>query len=102
MKSYIDDNLYPVKVNVTDPTKDNFTQPLSISEFLEELEISKDDYYRALSISKDEHVQLHLKRQPNSCFVNNYFGSSAWQANMDIKTVFNEYKAVMCICKYFS
>ena len=25
VKSYIDDNLYPAKVNVIDPTKDNFT-----------------------------------------------------------------------------
>ena len=32
-----------------------------------------DDYYRALSISKDKDLELHLKRQPNSCFVNDYF-----------------------------
>ena len=36
------------KVNVIDPRKDNFTQPLSISAILDELEISKDDYHRAL------------------------------------------------------
>ena len=79
-----------------DPTKDNFTQPLSVKEILDELEISKDDYYRALSISKNEDLELHLKREPNSCFVNNYFdiGLKAWQANMDIQPVFNEYKAV--------
>ena len=29
VKNYIDDNLNPAKVNVIDPTKDNFTQPLS-------------------------------------------------------------------------
>ena len=34
---------YPAKVNVTDPTNDNFTQPLSNKEILDELEISKDD-----------------------------------------------------------
>ena len=56
-----------------DPTKENFTQPLSVKEILDELEISKDDYYRDLSISKDEYLELHLKREPNSCFVNNYF-----------------------------
>ena len=46
VNSYIDNN--PDKVNVIDPIKDNFTQPLSIKEVLDELEISKDDYYRAL------------------------------------------------------
>ena len=65
VKSYIDNN---AKVNVIDPTKDNFTQPLSVKEILDELEISKDDYYRALSISKDEDLELHLKKEPNSLF----------------------------------
>ena len=87
-----------------DPTKDNFTQPLSIKEILDELEISKENYYRALSVSKDEVLELRLKRGPNSCFVNNYFdfGFKAWQANMDIQPVFNEYKAVTYMCQYFS
>ena len=84
VKKYIDDNLNPAKVNVIDPTKDNFTQPLSKQEILDELEISKDDYYIALSVSKDHYLELHLKRQPNSCFVNNYFDVDlkAWQTNM--------------------
>ena len=45
-----------------------------------------------------------MKRQPNSCFVNNYFdvGLKAWQTNMDIRLVFNEYKAVTYMCQYFS
>ena len=33
-------------------------------------------YYRALSIAKDEDLELHLKRQPNSSIVNNYFDVS--------------------------
>ena len=88
---------------MTDPTKDNFTQPLSVKEILDELEIPKDDYYRALSISKREDLELHLKREPNSCF-NNYFGVGfkAWQANMDIQPVFDEYKTVAYMCQYFS
>ena len=53
-KSYIDSNLSPVRVNVIDLTKYNFTQPLSVKKVLDELEISKDDYYRDLSISKAE------------------------------------------------
>ena len=56
-----------------DPTKDNFTEPISVKEILDELETSKNDYYKAFSISKDEDLQLHLKREPNSCFANNYF-----------------------------
>ena len=40
MKSYIDNNLNPMKVNVIDPSKDNFTQPLSVKEILDDLEIS--------------------------------------------------------------
>ena len=72
-----------------DPTKDNFIQPPSVKEILDELEISKCDYYRALSISKDKDLELHLKREPNSCFVNNYFdaGLKAWQAIMDMQPV---------------
>ena len=55
------------------PKKDNFTQPLSFKEILGELEISKDDYYRSLSISEDEDIELNLKRGTDSCFVKNYF-----------------------------
>ena len=45
-----------------------------------------------------------MKREPNSCFVNNYFdvGLKPWQANMDIQLVFNESKAVAYMCQYFS
>ena len=44
VKKSIDENLNPAKENVADPTKDSFTQPLSIQEILDELETSKDDY----------------------------------------------------------
>ena len=49
-------------------------------ELLEKLEISKDDYYRAFSTTKDEDLELHLKREANSCFVINYFdvGLKTW------------------------
>ena len=64
IKTYINNNFYPLKVNVIDPTKDNFTTPLSVKKVLHELEVSRDDYYRALSISKDEDLKLNLKRKP--------------------------------------
>ena len=69
VKSYIDNYLNLARLNVIDPTTDNFTQLLSVKEILDDLEISKDDYYRALSISKDEDLELDLKREPNSCFL---------------------------------
>ena len=103
LKSYIDNNYNPAKVKMIDPTKNNFTEPLSVKEIMNELDISKDDYCRALSISKDEDFELQLKRQPNSCFVDNYFdvGLKTWQANTDMQPIFNEYKAVTMF-QYFS
>ena len=73
VKSYINNNPCPAKVNVINPTKDNFTQPLSVKE-------------------------------PNSSFVNNYFyvRLKAWQENMNIPPVLNEYKAEAYMCQYFS
>ena len=51
-----------------DPAKDNSTQPLSIKEILDELKISKDDYYRLCQYQKIK-VYSCLERQPNSCFI---------------------------------
>ena len=87
-KTYIDNHLNPAKVNATDPTKGNFTQPLSVQEVLDQLEISKGDYYRALFISKDEHLELHLKRQPNYCFVNNVGKyQQIWEYNLSSMSI---------------
>ena len=68
------------------------------------LEISNDDYYRAFLISKDVDLELHLKREPNSCCVNNYFsvGFKVWQTNIVIQPGFDEYKAVTYMCQYWS
>ena len=44
-------------------TKDNLIHPLSIKEILDELEISKDEFYRALPVLKDEGAKLHLKKK---------------------------------------
>ena len=68
------------------------------------MEISRAEYEAALSISEDKYFQFYLKRSPDACFVNNYFsdGLLAWEANLDIQTVFNHYKAVACMCAYLS
>ena len=101
---YINLNLDPQKRNILNPNKDNFEQVLDIKDILQELAISEQEYYDALSISSDVDFQIHLKRPPNSCFVNNYFdeGLIAWKANIDIQPVFNHYKAVTYMCAYFS
>ena len=49
VKSYTDNNLNPVKVNVIDPTKYSLTEPLSIKEILNELRISKDDLLQSFT-----------------------------------------------------
>ena len=104
MKKYIDEKLNLAKVNVMDLEKENYKTLLTIDETLLKLDISKEDYYHSLSISVDDDYEPHLIRSPNSCFVNNYFdaGLRAWQANMDIQPVFNEYKAIAYMCSFFS
>ena len=63
-----------------------FVQPLGLPKILAEFQINDDDYHRALSISNYDDFELHLKRNLNSCFVNNSLneGLKAWQANIGI------------------
>ena len=60
--SYIDNNRNPAKVNVKDPTKENFTQLLSVKKIIDDLEISKDDYCRAFSIQKIWRLKTAFKK----------------------------------------
>ena len=91
-------------MNILNPLKENYIEPKSISEILSASEITEQEYYNALTISTDTDFQIHLKRFPNSCFINNYFvdGLLAWEANLDIQPVFNHYKAVSYMYAYFS
>ena len=68
------------------------------------MEISKVEDEAALSISEDKDFQLHLKRPPNSCFVNSCFsdGLLAREANLDIQPVFNHYQAIAYMYSYLS
>ena len=104
VKEYINKNLCPGKVNFLDPSREDYVQLKTIPEILQDLDISVKQYYETLSISSDNDFQIHFKRPPNSCFINNYFaeGLIAWKANMDIQPVFNHYKAVTYMCAYFS
>ena len=104
VKRYIDTELNPSKKKFYDSSRNDYVKVKSIDEILGLLEISKVEYEAALSISEDKDFQLHLKRPPNSCFVNNYFsdGLLSWEANLDIQPVFNHYKAVAYMCSYLS
>ena len=84
-------NLEPRKHNILNPLKEDFEQTPSIKSILAELRLTEDQYYNTLSISSGPDFQIHIKRAPNSCFVNNFFteGLQAWKANIDIQPVFN-------------
>ena len=73
VKKHIDDNLNLKKCNIIDLSRENYVNVPSISEILQELKILELDYYEALSISSDDDFQIHLKREPNACFINSYF-----------------------------
>lgn len=60
VKSYIHNNLGLAKVNIIDPRKGDFVQPLKVTELLTELQIADDDFYSGLSISKDDDFELHI------------------------------------------
>ena len=94
----------PKKCNIIDPSRENYVNVPSISEILEEFRILELDYYKALSISSDDDFQIHLKREPNACFINCYVeeGLQAWKAKTDFQPVLIHYKAVIYMCAYFS
>ena len=86
-----------------DPLKPDYVKPKDINSILLEIGCTTEEYYDALKISTDNDFQIHFKRKPNSCFVNNYFteGLMSWEANVDIQPVINHYKAVAYMCVYF-
>ncbi|XP_066934413.1 uncharacterized protein [Clytia hemisphaerica] len=104
VQEYIDTNLHPKKRNILDPDKPEYIEIGSIDTILDSLGLNYETYEYYLSISPDKDQHLFLKRDPYSCFVNNYFaeGLLAWEANIDIQPVFNAYKAVTYMCAYFS
>ena len=87
-----------------DPAKSEYNSNLTAEQILTSVGVSEQDYYWALSISGDSDYELHLKRPPDSCFINNYFiaGIKAFAANVDLQPVFNHYKCITYICSYFS
>lgn len=84
--------------------KESFEQVPSINEILSKLCLTKDEYYKCFFISRDSDFQIHLERNPNVCFVINYFikGLQSWRANIATQLVFNHQKTVTYMCAYFS
>ena len=87
-----------------DPSKPDYVSSTSAEDVLAMCKVSKDEYNWALSISADSDFELHLKREVDSCFINNYFeaGIKGFRANVDLQPVFNHYKCIMYVCSYFS
>ena len=104
VKRYIDTMLNPKFVNLYFQDEENYFGQKSVEEILGELQITTEEYYAALSISTERSFQIHFRRPPNSCFINNYFeeGLMAWEANLDIQPVLDYFKAVSYMCAYIS
>ena len=95
VKQYIDEFLNPGKASSVDN--------LTVDETLKFLNIAKVDYNDALSISPASDFEIHLRRTPNSCFINNYnlIMLKVWRTNMDLQPVFNCNKAVSYMSAFF-
>ena len=104
VQDYISTNLHPKKNNILGDDQPDYIEVPSIDSILTELELTYNEYEEFLCISPDKDQHLHLKREPDSCFVNNYFseGLVAWEANIDIQPVTSPYRCVSYLTAYFS
>ena len=59
-------------IKYLDSSKDTYRKDLSIDSVLLESQLTKKEYYWALSISSENDFSLHLKMDTNSCFINTY------------------------------
>ena len=96
VRDYISNFLNQSKINFYDPTCDDFIEVKSVSEGLEELCITEQEYENKFKICDENSYLLHLQQPTDSCFVNNHFDINllAWEANIDIQSVFDYYKAI--------
>ena len=85
---------------VLNPSKENYDITATEKDILDSGGVTEDEYYWALSVSSDSDFDLHLKRQVDSCFINNYFvaGIEGFAANVDLQPVFNHYKCITYVC----
>ena len=89
---------------VLNPSNPEYNPSLTQEDIFQDLDITKEQYEWALSISPDSDYDLHLKRSLDSCFTNNYFiaGVKGFVANVDLQPVFNHYKCITYVCSYFT
>lgn len=71
---------------VLNPSLSTYNPSLTEDGIFTSIGISKEQYLSALSISLDSNYELHVKRSPESCFINNYFiaGLKGFGANVDL------------------
>ena len=62
VRDYINNFLNPSKVNFYDPIRDDSIEVKSVSEVLEELNTTEQEYENALKISDDNSYHLHFRR----------------------------------------
>ncbi|XP_062577686.1 uncharacterized protein LOC134239531 [Saccostrea cucullata] len=76
---------------------------ISFSEFLQSLNLEKEDYIKSIRSSLDG-PQLFLKRTPSEIRVNPYMKNvlTAWRANHDLQFVLDPYACAMYIVSYIS
>ena len=86
-----------------DPNKPTYVPDKTITDILTRLDISEAHYYNVLSVSPDNGFKLHLKRPPDSCFINNYFSISlkTFDANIDLQPVFNYLGCIAYVCIFY-
>ena len=76
IQEYINEKLYPRKVNILNQGKADYKKVPSITDIFRELGITEDEYYNTLSISNDEYLwknesycqELHYKEGENFQF----------------------------------
>ncbi|XP_062600656.1 uncharacterized protein LOC134262299 [Saccostrea cucullata] len=76
---------------------------ISFSEFLQSLNLEKEDYIKSIRSSLDG-PQLFLKRTPSEIRVNSYMKNvlTAWRANHDLQFVLDPYACALYIVSYIS
>lgn len=76
---------------------------MSFQDFLSELQINMDCYFRAVRSSLKQE-KVFLKRNPNEVRINSYNDIllKSWQANMDIQFILDAYACATYIVSYIS
>ena len=76
---------------------------VTISDVLEKAKLTQEEYYEALSVSRNG-ISIVLKRTPAERNINNYnpFWLTAWKANMDLQPCIDFFAVITYITDYYS